>query len=82
MMSHKQNGGLRYLDEKMTQMPLGLHMTHFRAEQTKAKPCLKIPFHPCSLTHINYRVLSVQMFVCGWTPDAASRNSSTTEHRH
>lgn len=66
MMSYKQNGGLRFFDEKMTEMPLSLYMTHFRSEQTKAKPCLKIPFHPCLQCDIHILLCPLRSDVCLW----------------
>lgn len=62
MMSYKQNGGLRYLDEKMTEMPLGMNDSF----QTKAKPCLKIPFRPCLHSDIHLSLRPLCRDVCLW----------------
>lgn len=58
-------------------MPLGGVCMWLISEQSKAEPRLKIPFHPRSRPDFHKLPRPVCSDVCGWTPDAASPNSST-----
>lgn len=59
-------------------MPLGGGVCMWLiSEQSKAEPRLKIPFHPRSRPDFHKLPRPVCSDVCGWTPDAASPNSST-----
>lgn len=70
-------GGLRLLGWENDTDALGGVWMWLISEQSKAEPRLKIPFHPRSRPDFHKLPRPVCSDVCGWTPDAASPNSST-----